>query len=83
MRKILRYPIPVGTEHLVSMRKRAVIRHVGMQREPTIWAEVDLEQEMEQRKFKVLGIGDIIDEGAVYVGTCLDGSYYVWHIYEV
>jgi hypothetical protein len=52
---------------------------------PTIWAEVDVEQPVASKSFKIVGTGHLLDVDPAhrrYVGTYHSGPF-VWHLYEL
>ena len=70
----------------IEMPKNSIIVNVGMQkRDLCMWVEVDKEEEMVERYFRVFGTGHPIDISVKdYRGTGMDvGLNLVWHIYEV
>lgn len=47
-----------------------------------IWAIVDTDNEVVQRRFHVIGTGwEILPENGKYIGTDLVGDF-VWHLFE-
>lgn len=85
-RRVLKYPIgSCGMD--IPLPLGSVPRHFDMQRgTPTVWVEVPGDvistTACARRRFRVFGTGHMIPEGAVYIGTCMDGEF-VWHLYEV
>ena len=67
-----------------SMPKGAEILHIAKQDEfLRIWALVDPANELEERKFRILGTGwATAEEGLQHLATYQDGEY-VWHVFEV
>lgn len=50
--------------------------------EPTIWAMVNTENELETRNFTIIGTGNSFDDKDIkYIGTFQD-SPFVWHLFE-
>jgi len=50
--------------------------------EPTIWAMVNTENELETRNFTMVGTGNSFDDKDMkYIGTFQD-SPFVWHLFE-
>jgi hypothetical protein len=50
--------------------------------EPTIWAMVNTENELETRNFTIVGTGNSFDDKDMkYIGTFQD-SPFVWHLFE-
>ena len=47
-----------------------------------IWALVDTDQELVQRKFEVIGTGWDVEDNMTYVATYFEHKY-VWHLMEV
>ncbi len=87
MSRIFKYPLrlSVGDRHEVMMPKGARVLSVDVQyREPTLWAQVDEENEPEKRVFRLVGTGhDFADQGARFIGTVilLNGDL-VLHVFE-
>lgn len=79
MRTIFKYPM--GD---ILMPKGAKVLSTGIQdRHGYIWAEVDTEQTLETRTFKMFGTGWKMPETQnVFIGTLFDGDY-VWHVFEM
>lgn len=69
-----RLQLPVG----------AIIRRFDYQDgRPTIWAETDAYPAgREVRSFGIFGTGQVIPEGAAWVGTAFQESL-IWHLYEL
>lgn len=83
-RAVYKYEIPVDDQwHGSTMPLPAQIVHAASQSRGVVclWAEVAPDStESAVRAFRVFGTGQPIPEGAVYVGSALDGPY-VWHVY--
>lgn len=89
-RKILKFSFDklkmVVSGHLrqtITMPAGAIIRAVQMQGDLiTLWAEGDLDNDAEKRKFDIYGTGiEINIHDADYIGTVQHGAYVV-HVYE-
>lgn len=81
---IHKYTVPVTVaDRDVTMPLGAKIVQVGSQVRSTVcfWAIVDLQNESETRRFRVIRTGYEI-EGGAYVGTAFDNGF-VWHLFEV
>lgn len=90
-RAIFKYELPIDDEwHQLVMPLPARVYHVAVnhmavtaatQSSVYLWAEVSPSgKKRGARLFRVFGTGQDIPEGAVYVGTTLDGPF-VWHVY--
>lgn len=67
----------------VNMPIGAKIVHANTQNgEFCIWAQVDTENNTEERRFAVIGTGWEIDEDIVHLGCVMEGVF-VWHIVEI
>ena len=86
MKQIFKYSVESLGNFEVEMPTGAQILTVQTQgAEPVLWAEVNPENEMEVRKFRVIGTGkEIADDGErVYVGTFqMVGGGLIWHLFE-
>jgi hypothetical protein len=86
MRTIFKYTLDprISAPQAIPMPLDAKIRHVHMQHgRVTIWAEVDTQNEIQNRRFCIHGTGHPINRiEAKYAGTVMDDPY-VWHIFEV
>jgi len=84
MQTIYKYTLQVMTEQSIGMPKDAVVLDVQTQgHSVVIWAEVETENETEQRKFfaYMTGQRDLNLDDVDYIGTTqLDGI--VVHVYE-
>ncbi|MGH3493905.1 MAG: DUF7352 domain-containing protein [Sciscionella sp.] len=87
MRTIYRYELPIVDRPVVQMPADAVI----LPSPPSprghsieIWAEVDDQEPLEPRAFRIVGTGNPIPEDArQFVGTVVThGGQYVWHVFE-
>jgi hypothetical protein len=84
MKSIFKFPLQLRANQTVEMQPDAEILSVQKQNETiTIWAVVDPEVEMIQRRFRIAATGEeFTDEGLEYIGT-VQLSGLVWHIFEV
>ena len=99
MRTIYKYALPFGDEVSVQMPKDASILKFGIQSvidskpEIVVWAIVDTESEMEERRFRIVGTGHPLEDDTtahcadipcewdyVYFDTLFDRRF-VWHIF--
>lgn len=85
MKTIFKYSFPHTTESFgISLPKGAEIVHVEQQRgEYCMWAIVDTNNELEVRRFEIVGTGQAIPASSVYVRTWQIGSLFVWHLFEL
>jgi len=78
---IHKYRIKFDTSDYVEMPKGAQILDVQIQYETfCVWAIVDPEQEMVQRKISIIGTGQKVN-GGKYIAT-IQNSIFVWHIFD-
>jgi hypothetical protein len=73
-------------ENVIEMPLDAEILDVQLQNgqmfNACIWAKVNPENELEKRKFVVIGTGHSFDDtNHKYIGTYQDGPF-VWHLFE-
>jgi len=85
MKTIYKYPLTSCTgigAYTISIPKKSRLLCVGTQHDTiTIWAEVDTDEIVVTRKFKILGTGWELPENLIYLGTVFIGAC-VWHVYE-
>ena len=81
---IYKYQITDANQGKIMMPKGAVIISAQYQNGiPTIWAVVDINQELTERRFDIYGTGMHVDmRGRCHLATVQDGIY-VWHIFEI
>lgn len=84
MRAVWKFAVLGGTVPYVEpLPAGAKVLHLGQQRGlPHIWVEVEETAAAEDRTFQVIGTGQEIPGGAVYIGTWQEPPF-VWHLYEV
>ena len=79
------YSIPIGAKFLTAFIQDG---------DPQMWFEVDANQRLETRSFRVLGTGESMpeNENLVYLTTfqqaltditSLQTEHYIWHLYEI
>ena len=68
----------------IQMPMEAKILTVQLQDgEPMMWLVVDTENELESRKFTIVGTGNSFDDkDAKYIGTFQEPPF-VWHLFEI
>ena len=67
----------------VHMPWGSTVVKVGIQNgQCCIWALVDTNAPVEERRFVVVGTGSEIDDNMVYVGTMFEEPF-VWHVVEL
>jgi len=85
--KIFKYPVEITDELTIEMPKNADIMHFGIHNHvAALWACVDPENPMVERKFKVVGTGHEMptNDNLNYIGTITNHELqYVWHLFEV
>ena len=84
---IWKYPITIADDVQIEMPRGALPRFFSVEQgEPTLWAEVDTDQSLQPKQFKLIGTGhklsDRAETGQRYIGTCHHGPF-VWHLFEV
>ena len=86
MKVIYKYTLEVTDEQEVKMPAGAQILCVQVQHgRPTLWALVDPEKKLEDRRFFVHGTGNPIHSDAkvkCYIGTVQINGF-VWHVFEM
>ena len=85
-RKVYKYQLPLQEELKIPMPMGAKVLHFANQNEiPTIWVEVDTDEQDRAKTFFIVGTGHDIPTGktVVYIGSALfAGGNLVWHLYE-
>lgn len=82
MKTIHKYPIYVGQNNCLSIPKDSKIILVANQKDfVTIWIEVDLTKEFEERNFHIYGTGHDIQKNVRHIESCIVDPF-VWHVYE-
>jgi hypothetical protein len=79
------WKFPVGSDCVVEMPTGATILSANVQHgNPCIWALVDPNQPVEQRRFKVIPTGKDFDgAGSTYIGSFHGvGGWMVFHLFE-
>jgi len=84
--QIWKYPLN-GMVCDIQMPMEAKVLTVQMQnRQPTIWVQVNPQNELETRHFTLVGTGQEFDDTDMkYIGTfqeVLEGYPLVWHLFE-
>ncbi len=86
MRTVRKYPVNEHVnEFFIEIPKGAEILTLQVQSDqPMIWALVDTEETMVQRKFIIVGTGQPFKDSLLtrYTGTYQQGRF-VWHVFEV
>ena len=85
-KQIWKYPLK-GMMTDIQMPMEAKVLTVQIQNDqPTIWAQVNPQNELETRHFTIVGTGhEFNDKDMKYIGTFQDvpGSIpFVWHLFE-
>ena len=83
MKSIFKYPLEITDVVDIEMPVGSIVCHVNTQRgKAFIWAEVDTNKPVEQRRFYVYGTGNpMIERHQIYLGTFFQSAF-VWHLYE-
>jgi hypothetical protein len=81
--QIWKYPLN-GMMSDIQMPMEAKVLTVQIQNgQPTIWAQVNPQNESETRHFTIVGTGNPFDDtNHKYIGTFQD-SPFVWHLFEI
>ena len=81
MKQIWKYKL---SESAIEMPIDAEILSVQLQNDvPHIWAMVSPQNELEKRKFAIVGTGQSFDDTNMkYIGTYQDGPF-VWHLFGI
>lgn len=93
MIKIYKYELEITDTQTVQMQEGAYFLHVDNQGDKLcLWAEVNLENEMVDEEFVIIGTGHEVpfsddingeDECSLdYVGTAVMPNGLVWHVYR-
>ena len=83
MNTIYKFPFEVKYEFTLNMLRGASVIHVEAQNGvPCMWAEMETDQPLEDRKFRVFGTGHPITdvEDMSYLGMFQQGPF-EWHLY--
>lgn len=88
MSTVWKYPLEITDEQTIKLPAAAVTLFVGLQRGSLcLWALVDPDNELTERKFRIAGTGHPIDyhhHDLEFIGTVLmHGDTLVWHVFEV
>ena len=81
---VWKYPLEMLEMQTIQIPAGAKLLHVDTQgtERPVLWAAVNPDMPMENRRFVVVGTGHLeIPKDCVYVGTAV-GPVYVWHVFE-
>jgi hypothetical protein len=71
-----------GSRLQAQMPQDARILTVQVQDDtPHLWAEAYPDNPLETRRFAVVGTGQPVPPGAIYIGTWQEAPF-VWHLYE-
>lgn len=86
VKTIHRYPIARDGNAEVDIPAGAVFRHFGTDGQGQrlkfwMWFEVETDEKLMSRSFRIVGTGDKIPERTVYRGTVLVPPF-VWHLFE-
>ena len=85
MKRVYKYDIDVLDNFVLELPEDAQILTVQMQYgSPVIWALIDDDKPLKERKFRLAGTGHPIEENVKYIGTfqLMDGAL-VFHLFEV
>lgn len=90
MQTVFKYPVPLKDDFTVLLPKAAQVLTVQTQKngaftDPYIWVLLDNSQEKVERKFRLVGTGESVEEYLnKYVGTfqLREGSE-VYHLFEL
>ena len=80
IKQIWKYKFNYGIEMPLDAKILTIQTQDG---EPTIWALVNPNNELEIRNFRIVGTGNPFDDtNYTYIGTFQDGPF-VWHLFEI
>ncbi len=80
MKTVWKYKIPLGG--VMSVPKDSKPVFFGIQnKEFCLWLEVDIEEELVDRRFVIYGTGHTILGNSKYIQSIFD-DIFVWHLYE-
>lgn len=85
-RRVFKYALDVTDHQTILMPAGAEILCVQMQAgAPCLWAMVNPNNPLEERRFRIVGTGHLIAEPFLkYVGTVqAGGGMLIWHVFEV
>ncbi len=85
MNAIWKFGLTLEDAQAVMMPKGAEVLHVTAQHNhPCLWARVDTDADLEQRRFFTHGTGhQVVAKAGKHVGTyLLDGGALVFHVFE-
>ena len=86
-RKIFKFPIDITGYTTISISEGAKILTLQIDQktdEPCIWAEVNTERVLVERKFVVVATGISFPDEFNYIGTFqVDGGEFVGHLFEI
>lgn len=84
MHTIYKYVLDVEDEQQLPMPKGATILHVAsVSDQVTLWALVDPDAPVVNRKFVIHGTGHDVTEPDQYVGTAITmNGRLVWHVFD-
>lgn len=88
MRMVFKYKVPIGDHVSISLPKGAQILSAQVQRgTPCIWALVDPDQPMVERRFRFAGTGHAIKDDPMtlsFIDTFqMHGGDLVFHLFEI
>jgi hypothetical protein len=84
MRAIYKYPLRAFFNR-VPIHEDGKLLHVaydGAEHCLCVWAEIDTDHPICDRKIQLVGTGHEVLSGGVYIGTAKDGPF-VWHVYDL
>lgn len=84
--RIYKYVLELAEVQAVTMPEDAEILKVGeMNGDICVWVrfEVINQAQQGQRRFKIIGTGDVYDESGIYLDSIIARSGYVWHIFDM
>lgn len=81
---IWKFPLPIGDLVTIPMPKGACVLTVGTVRDvPCLWARVDTDAPVVERRFAVRGTGQDLGEVGAYIGTfTMYGDSLVFHVFD-
>ncbi len=81
MRTIFKFRLETAR---IRMSAGAKIIHLGVDPmgHPCVWAEVETEAPLVNRRLAIVGTGQPLPEGGKHIGSYLDAPF-VWHVYDL
>jgi len=84
---VYKYDMPVSSDVTIEMPAGAqILRVAHFNGQSSVWALVDLKNDMQSYHFMVVGTGMVVNDerfrGSKYIGSIIDGPF-IWHVFSV